>query len=165
MRNYSISDRIQSPEIRRPPSLLLTRVVLLASSIVSHPDVFEKWSYCRISILPGRTLSVLLCAIHSGDIWSLNSAPRVDCVRRAPWACPLVTRFRVERQSIRIWTLEMACVTLKRSLDFDPFGSPGRSPKRRRCVPLSVTPSTSSEQKVKPTPFQAVTPKVSAGGW
>lgn len=56
----------------------------------------------------------------------------------------------------------MACVTLKRSLDFDPFGSPGRSPKRRRCVPLSVTPSASSEQKVKPTPFQAVTPKVSA---
>ncbi|XP_043197879.1 akirin-2-like [Amphibalanus amphitrite] len=56
----------------------------------------------------------------------------------------------------------MACVTLKRSLDFDPFGSPGRSPKRRRCIPLSVTPTAASEQKVKPTPFQAVTPKVSA---
>ncbi|XP_037079923.1 akirin-2-like [Pollicipes pollicipes] len=56
----------------------------------------------------------------------------------------------------------MACVTLKRSLDFDPFGSPGRSPKRRRCVPLTVTPSASSEQKAKPTPFQTVTPKVSA---
>lgn len=59
----------------------------------------------------------------------------------------------------------MACVTLKRSLDFDPFGSPGRSPKRRRCVPLTVTPTASSEPKPKHTPFQAVTPKVSAGKW
>jgi len=30
----------------------------------------------------------------------------------------------------------MACVTLKRSLDFDPLHSPQRATKRRRCVPL-----------------------------
>jgi len=29
----------------------------------------------------------------------------------------------------------MACVTLKRSLDFDPLHSPSRPQKRRRCVP------------------------------
>lgn len=33
----------------------------------------------------------------------------------------------------------MACVTLKRSLDFDPLHSPSRPPKRRRCVPLHCT--------------------------
>jgi hypothetical protein len=30
----------------------------------------------------------------------------------------------------------MACVTLKRSLDFDPLYSPNRSNKRRRCLPM-----------------------------
>lgn len=30
----------------------------------------------------------------------------------------------------------MACVTLKRSLDFDPLHSPTRPIKRRRCLPL-----------------------------
>lgn len=30
----------------------------------------------------------------------------------------------------------MACVTLKRSLDFDPLHSPSRPIKRRRCVPM-----------------------------
>jgi len=31
----------------------------------------------------------------------------------------------------------MACVTLKRSLDFDPLHSPTRPIKRRRCLPLT----------------------------
>lgn len=31
----------------------------------------------------------------------------------------------------------MACVTLKRSLDFDPLHSPTRPIKRRRCLPLA----------------------------
>jgi len=35
----------------------------------------------------------------------------------------------------------MACVTLKRSLDFDPLHSPSRSTKRRRCGPPALHPS------------------------
>ena len=34
----------------------------------------------------------------------------------------------------------MACVTLKRSLDFDPLHSPNRSTKRRRCCPPGTGP-------------------------
>jgi hypothetical protein len=30
----------------------------------------------------------------------------------------------------------MACVNLKRSLDFDPLHNPSRSAKRRRCIPV-----------------------------
>jgi len=39
----------------------------------------------------------------------------------------------------------MACVTLKRSLDFDPLYSPNRPNKRRRCVPMHCTP----EKKIR----------------
>lgn len=34
----------------------------------------------------------------------------------------------------------MACATLKRSLEFDPVHSHGRPSKRRRCVPMCVSP-------------------------
>lgn len=38
----------------------------------------------------------------------------------------------------------MACVTLKRSLDFDPLHSPSRPIKRRRCVPMGCSPEKRS---------------------
>lgn len=48
----------------------------------------------------------------------------------------------------------MACVTLKRSLDFDPLYSPSRPNKRRRCVPLHCTPEKKMrEGEEKPTSF------------
>ena len=37
----------------------------------------------------------------------------------------------------------MACVTLKRSLDFDPLHSPNRSTKRRRCCATTTSSSSS----------------------
>lgn len=61
----------------------------------------------------------------------------------------------------------MACVTLKRSLDFDPLHSPSRPIKRRRCVPMGghcspdkrvagqeVAPSTSEFKESVLTPEQ-----------
>lgn len=45
----------------------------------------------------------------------------------------------------------MACVTLKRSLDFDPLHSPSRPNKRRRCVPMTTSPHCTPE-KVQPAP-------------
>jgi len=66
----------------------------------------------------------------------------------------------------------MACVTLKRSLDFDPLHSPSRPIKRRRCVPLgghcSPTKGIGQEQAAssqagssKPSEFKesALTPE------
>lgn len=56
----------------------------------------------------------------------------------------------------------MACITLKRTLEFDPVHSPpGRSPKRRRCNPIHVvsTPPTKFHE-VNPSPFSEVTPKL-----
>jgi len=49
----------------------------------------------------------------------------------------------------------MACVTLKRSLDFDPLYSPNRPNKRRRCVPLHCTPEKKhrEEETAKPSSF------------
>jgi len=44
----------------------------------------------------------------------------------------------------------MACVTLKRSLDFDPLYSPNRSNKRRRCVPLHCTPEKKHRDEESP---------------
>jgi len=49
----------------------------------------------------------------------------------------------------------MACVTLKRSLDFDPLHSPSRPQKRRRCVPLH-NPHCTPEK----TPAATSTPSV-----
>jgi len=48
----------------------------------------------------------------------------------------------------------MACVTLKRSLDFDPLHSPSRPTKRRRCVPLHCTPEKSRQEEVIPAQSQ-----------
>jgi len=51
----------------------------------------------------------------------------------------------------------MACVTLKRSLDFDPLHSPSRPTKRRRCVPLHcTTPEKARQEEVIPTPPPSV---------
>lgn len=51
----------------------------------------------------------------------------------------------------------MACVTLKRSLDFDPLYSPNRPNKRRRCIPIHATPTpekkSRDEESHKPSSF------------
>ena len=64
----------------------------------------------------------------------------------------------------------MACgatLSLKRSLEFDPLHSPShqRSPKRRRCMPMTLSPSTPpvKQQHTNPSPFQDVGPKLSSG--
>nr|AGI44628.1 subolesin [Ornithodoros moubata] len=59
----------------------------------------------------------------------------------------------------------MACATLKRTHDWDPLHSPnGRSPKRRRCMPFSVSPSAppSRAHQMSPSPFVEVPPKLSS---
>lgn len=59
----------------------------------------------------------------------------------------------------------MACATLKRTHDWDPLHSPnGRSPKRRRCMPLSVTPATppTRAHQINPSPFGDVPPKLTS---
>ncbi|KAL4232796.1 Akirin-2 [Mactra antiquata] len=57
----------------------------------------------------------------------------------------------------------MACgATLKRSLDFDPLHSPGQStPKRRRCAPMTLSPSTPPRSS-QPSPFGDVQPKLTS---
>lgn len=51
----------------------------------------------------------------------------------------------------------MACVTLKRILDFDPLHSPSRPTKRRRCVPLHcTTPEKARQEEAIPTPAPSV---------
>ncbi|XP_058803054.1 akirin-2 [Phymastichus coffea] len=40
----------------------------------------------------------------------------------------------------------MACATLKRSLEFDPVHSHGRPNKRRRCIPVNVSPTATSSK-------------------
>lgn len=56
----------------------------------------------------------------------------------------------------------MACATisLKRSLDFDPL-SP-RRPKRRRCTPMTITPTPTSPPK-PPSVFKEATTSMSKG--
>ncbi|XP_035743484.1 akirin-2-like [Vespa mandarinia] len=57
----------------------------------------------------------------------------------------------------------MACATLKRSLEFDPVHSHGRPSKRRRCVPMCVSPGTSAQNNPgsqNPSPFGDVTHKL-----
>ncbi|KAM3871233.1 akirin-2-like [Diretmus argenteus] len=49
----------------------------------------------------------------------------------------------------------MACgATLKRTMDFDPLMSP-TSPKRRRCIPVSPSSSSSPRKylRMEPSPF------------
>ena len=62
----------------------------------------------------------------------------------------------------------MACgatLSLKRSLEFDPLYSPGQhSPKRRRCVPMSLSSATPQPKTLKaPSPFADAAPKLSSG--
>jgi len=51
----------------------------------------------------------------------------------------------------------MACgATLKRSLEFDPLHSPSqRSPKRRRCIPMTLSPAAppTKQHQMNPSPF------------
>nr|AIS66739.1 subolesin [Rhipicephalus haemaphysaloides] len=55
----------------------------------------------------------------------------------------------------------MACATLKRTHDWDPLHSPsGRSPKRRRCMPLSPPPTRAHQ--IDPSPFGDVPPKLTS---
>nr|ABA62336.1 protective antigen 4D8 [Haemaphysalis punctata] len=58
----------------------------------------------------------------------------------------------------------MACATLKRTHDWDPLHSPNRrSPKRRRCMPLSVTPTPPTRaHQINPSPFGDVPPKLTS---
>ncbi|XP_071455650.1 akirin-2 [Hetaerina americana] len=55
----------------------------------------------------------------------------------------------------------MACATLKRTLDFDPVHN-GRPSKRRRCVPMCVSPKTppTRQHEINPSPFGQVSPKL-----
>lgn len=59
----------------------------------------------------------------------------------------------------------MACgatLTLKRNLEFDPIHSPGQTaPKRRRCMPMTLSPSTppTKQHQVNPSPFEEVSQK------
>jgi hypothetical protein len=59
----------------------------------------------------------------------------------------------------------MACgATLKRALEFDPLHSPSQAApiKRRRCMPLTMsqTPPPTKLHQLTPSPFAAVTPKL-----
>jgi len=62
----------------------------------------------------------------------------------------------------------MACgatLSLKRSLEFDPLHSPSsRSPKRRRCMPMTLSPSAppTKQHQSNPSPFLEVTPKITS---
>ncbi|KAM9778013.1 akirin-2-like [Neosynchiropus ocellatus] len=59
----------------------------------------------------------------------------------------------------------MACgATLKRTMDFDPIMSPN-APKRRRCIPVSQSSSSSSPRKylsMEPSPFGESSSRLSA---
>ncbi|KAK3098074.1 hypothetical protein FSP39_015915 [Pinctada imbricata] len=60
----------------------------------------------------------------------------------------------------------MACgATMKRSLEFDPVHSPGQTtPKRRRCMPMTLSPSTppTKQHQINPSPFGEVAPKLTS---
>jgi len=61
----------------------------------------------------------------------------------------------------------MACgatLSLKRSLEFDPVHSPGHghSPKRRRCMPITMAQASPPAKMVQPSPFTDATPKLSS---
>ncbi|CAD5117123.1 DgyrCDS5931 [Dimorphilus gyrociliatus] len=58
----------------------------------------------------------------------------------------------------------MACgATLKRSLEFDPLHSPARSPKRRRCTPMTLSPNIppTKQHQTTVSPFLACAPRLS----
>lgn len=56
----------------------------------------------------------------------------------------------------------MACATLKRTLDFDPVHNHGRPSKRRRCIPMCMSPSSSptNQMELNTSPFVEVCPKL-----
>ncbi|XP_046479946.1 akirin-2 [Neodiprion pinetum] len=54
----------------------------------------------------------------------------------------------------------MACATLKRSLEFDPVHSHVRPSKRRRCVPMCMSPNTPPARNQNPSAFGEVTQKL-----
>lgn len=62
----------------------------------------------------------------------------------------------------------MACgatLSLKRSLEFDPLHSPSsRSPKRRRCIPMTLSPATppTKPHHTNPSPFTEFNPKLTS---
>ncbi|XP_016103407.1 akirin-2-like [Sinocyclocheilus grahami] len=57
----------------------------------------------------------------------------------------------------------MACgATLKRTMDFDPLLSPA-SPKRRRCAPMSPSPSPQKYLRMEPSPFGRLSSALTAG--
>ena len=58
----------------------------------------------------------------------------------------------------------MACVTLKRSLEFDPVhSSGGRTPKRRRCMPMCIPTTTPSSKCHEPSSFGEVATTLTPG--
>ena len=64
-------------------------------------------------------------------------------------------------------TERMACATLKRSLEFDPLHhSPSqRSPKRRRCMPMTLSPTAppTKQHQTNSSPFGEVAPRLTNG--
>lgn len=59
----------------------------------------------------------------------------------------------------------MACgATLKRTMDFDPLMNP-TSPKRRRCIPVSPSASSSPRKylRMEPSPFGESSSRLNAG--
>lgn len=70
----------------------------------------------------------------------------------------------------RVFIKKMACVTLKRSLEFDPLHHGTCTPrphKRRRCVPMCVSPQSAAAATARHTesqsPFAEVTPTLTPG--
>lgn len=54
---------------------------------------------------------------------------------------------------------------MKRSLEFDPIHSPGQTtPKRRRCMPMTLSPSTppTKQHQMNPSPFGDVSRKITS---
>lgn len=59
----------------------------------------------------------------------------------------------------------MACATLKRTCDWDPLHTiNGKPPKRRRCVPMTISPVTPPTRihEIHPSPFGDVSPKLTS---
>ncbi|KAL5009448.1 hypothetical protein ScPMuIL_011753 [Solemya velum] len=62
----------------------------------------------------------------------------------------------------------MACgatLSMKRNLDFDPLHCPGQgTPKRRRCMPMTLSPSTppTKSHQTNPSPFKEVGQKLTS---
>ncbi|XP_050390399.1 akirin-2 [Patella vulgata] len=58
----------------------------------------------------------------------------------------------------------MACgATMKRSHEFDPLHSPSQgTPKRRRCMPMTLSPSTPPTKTPKRSAFSEASPKLTS---